>query len=78
MFSRTVLRSDHLAIAVNGSAARFGSVFGGPSVGRQLAAMTPESLAVLKTRMRAHLPADAAGRITYSARANAVKGRVAD
>jgi SAM-dependent methyltransferase len=50
------------------------TVLGGPSVGRQLAAMAPEELALLKARMRAHLPADSAGRITSSARANAVKG----
>jgi len=48
----------------------------GPSVGPQLAAMTSEDIALLKERMRARLPADAAGRIAYSARANAVKGRV--
>ncbi len=52
------------------------TIFGGPSVGRQLAAMAPEDLARLNMRMRALLPADAAGRITYSARANAIKGRV--
>jgi SAM-dependent methyltransferase len=52
------------------------TVFGGPSVGSQLAAMAPEQLARLCARMRGLLPADAAGRITYSARANAVKGRV--
>lgn len=40
-------------------------------------AMTPDELAALKARVRARLPAaDTAGRITYSARANAVKGRV--
>jgi hypothetical protein len=33
---------------------------------------------VLEVRMRARLAADAAGRITYSALANAVKGRVVD
>ena len=49
-------------------------VFGGPSVGPQLKAMAPEVLARLKARMRERLPADAAGRITYGARANAVKG----
>jgi len=38
--------------------------------------MTPDDLARLNTRMRELLPADAAGRITYAARANAVKGRV--
>jgi hypothetical protein len=52
------------------------TVLGGPSVGRQLAAMTPEERAMLQTRMRACLPADDMGRITYRARANAVKGRV--
>jgi ubiquinone/menaquinone biosynthesis C-methylase UbiE len=51
------------------------TVFGGPSVGPQLAAMASADLALLKERMLAHLPADATGRITYSARANAVKGR---
>jgi SAM-dependent methyltransferase len=52
------------------------TVLGGPSVGPQLAVMASEGLALLKERMRARLPADAAGRITCSARANAVKGRV--
>jgi SAM-dependent methyltransferase len=52
------------------------TILGGPSVGPQLAAASSEQLAVLKTRMRSVLPADASGRITYSARANAVKGRV--
>ncbi len=52
------------------------TVRGGPSVGQGLAATTPEKIALLQARMRAHLPADATGRITYSARANAVKGRV--
>jgi len=49
---------------------------GGPSVSAKLAAMTPEELGLLKARMRSRLPADATGRITYSARANAIKGRV--
>lgn len=52
------------------------TVLGGPSVGPQLAAMTSEDLARLRARLRARLPADADGRITCSARANAVKGRV--
>ena len=52
------------------------TIFGGPSVGQQLAAMASGELALLKARMSARLPADAAGRITYGARANAVKGRV--
>jgi SAM-dependent methyltransferase len=54
------------------------TVLGGASVRQQLAAMAPEGLAILKERMRARLPADAAGSITYGARANAVKGRVPD
>jgi len=48
----------------------------GPSVGLKLAAMASGDLTLLQTRMRARLPADAMGRITYSAHANAVKGRV--
>jgi SAM-dependent methyltransferase len=52
------------------------TVFGGPSVGQQLAAMSPGQLAQLRARMRVRLPPDATGRITYRARANAVKGRV--
>ncbi len=41
-----------------------------------IAAMTPNDIELLKVRVSARLPADATGRITYSARANAVKGRV--
>jgi SAM-dependent methyltransferase len=52
------------------------TILGGPSVARQLAAMADGELAYLKERMRARLPADVTGRITYRARANAVKGRV--
>jgi SAM-dependent methyltransferase len=52
------------------------TIFGGPSVGATLAAMGSDDLALLESRMRARLPADATGRITYSARANAVRGRV--
>ncbi|HEY6509162.1 MAG TPA: class I SAM-dependent methyltransferase [Vicinamibacterales bacterium] len=52
------------------------TVLAGPSVGPQLAAMAAESTARLQASMRVHLPADTTGRITYSARANAVRGRV--
>jgi SAM-dependent methyltransferase len=52
------------------------TILGGPSVGKQLAAMASEDTALLRARIRARLPADATGRITYGARANAVKGRV--
>jgi SAM-dependent methyltransferase len=48
-----------------------------PSVGPKLRAMSADDLAGLKERLRTRLPADAAGRITCPARANAVKGIVA-
>jgi ubiquinone/menaquinone biosynthesis C-methylase UbiE len=46
------------------------------NVGEQIAALPSSDRELLKTRMRARLPTDAVGRITYSARANAVKGLV--
>jgi ubiquinone/menaquinone biosynthesis C-methylase UbiE len=46
------------------------------SMAPMLAAMPPADAEALKVRSRARLPADASGRITYSARANAIKGRV--
>ncbi|HWE43805.1 MAG TPA: class I SAM-dependent methyltransferase [Gemmatimonadaceae bacterium] len=49
---------------------------GGPSAGGVLAAMTAEQTAEMVARLRARLPADARGRITVTARANAVRGRV--
>jgi ubiquinone/menaquinone biosynthesis C-methylase UbiE len=52
------------------------TVRGGPSVNRGISTMSLENREILKTKMRQQLPADAGGRITYSARANAVKGRV--
>ena len=48
----------------------------GSSVGPTVAAMAPGDVELLKRRVRTRLPPDAAGRITYGARANAVKGRV--
>ncbi len=53
------------------------TILGGPSVRAALASMTPEQIAVLNTRMRARLAADPIGGITYTARANAVKGTAA-
>ena len=47
-----------------------------PSVGATLAVMSATDVALLNARMRACLPRDATGRITYEARANAVTGRV--
>ena len=52
------------------------TILEGPSVGSKLVAMAPDDIARLKERMRARLSADATGRITCSARANAIMGRV--
>jgi ubiquinone/menaquinone biosynthesis C-methylase UbiE len=46
------------------------------SIAPTIAAMTPKEAERLKSRVRARMPADAAGRITYGARANAIKGRL--
>ena len=51
------------------------TILGGPSVGPRLAAMAPADIALLKSRIAARLPTAADGRITCSARANAIKGR---
>jgi SAM-dependent methyltransferase len=48
----------------------------GSIIGPMLAALASADAEMLKTRVRARLPADAAGRIAYGAIANAVKGRV--
>jgi SAM-dependent methyltransferase len=50
------------------------TVLGGPSVRATLASMTAGQIADLNARMRERLPADQAGRISYTATANAVKG----
>jgi len=47
-----------------------------PGARPTIAAMTSNDIELLKARVRARLPADATGRIIYSARANAVKGHV--
>ena len=47
-----------------------------PSIGPIVRAMPPGEVDKLKARLRDRLPGDADGRITYSARANAVRGRV--
>jgi SAM-dependent methyltransferase len=46
------------------------------SIGATLAALAPAEKRKLQSRVRARLPADGDGRITYSARANAIKGRL--
>jgi len=48
----------------------------GASVGQTVATMAPGDVEQLKMRMRARLPTDAAGHITYEAHANAIKGRL--
>ncbi|MDB5608834.1 MAG: Methyltransferase family protein [Bradyrhizobium sp.] len=48
----------------------------GATIGPLLASMPPDDVARIKTRVRVHLRADSAGRITYGAWANAIKGRV--
>ena len=48
----------------------------GSSANTALTGFGPEKIAVLKERMRRILPPDSAGRITYSATANAVKGHL--
>ena len=47
-----------------------------PSAGPTLAKLTSDESARLQTALRERLPADANGRITYSSRAHAVKGRI--
>jgi hypothetical protein len=52
------------------------TVSGGTNVGRTLSELPADTLALLRQRVQTRLPADAAGRITYGAHANAVKGQV--
>jgi hypothetical protein len=46
-----------------------------PTLGPTLAAMVSGDVETLKSQLRARLPADSEGRITYSARAHPIKGR---
>lgn len=48
----------------------------GTSTAPIIAALEPGVSETLKARVRARLPADGSGRITYGARANAIRGRV--
>jgi hypothetical protein len=67
---------DHTATNVRRLDDYWTTILIGPNVGPKAAAMASEDLALLKARVLARLPADAMGRVTYSARANAIKGRV--
>jgi ubiquinone/menaquinone biosynthesis C-methylase UbiE len=46
----------------------------GATIGPAVASMSPDDVALLKERVRAHVPAGSDGRVSYIARANAVKG----
>jgi SAM-dependent methyltransferase len=48
----------------------------GPRLAPRFASMAEDDLRLLKDRLRERFPADADGRITYGARANAIEGRV--
>jgi ubiquinone/menaquinone biosynthesis C-methylase UbiE len=48
----------------------------GSTIGPTIASLVPSDREQLKTRVRARLPADGSGRITYGAWANAIKGQV--
>lgn len=48
----------------------------GPRLAPRFATMTEGDLTLLKDRLRERFPADAAGRVSYGARANAIEGRV--
>lgn len=52
------------------------TVRAGPSLSSVITTMASGEVERLQTRLRARLPPDAAGRITYAGRANAIKGRV--
>ena len=47
-----------------------------PNVGAAFNKLTPAQAEEIRSKLRRRMPADAAGRITYGARANAIKGRV--
>ncbi len=48
----------------------------GETIAPSLAMMSARDVELVKMRVRAPLPADAMGHITYGAHANAIKGRV--
>jgi ubiquinone/menaquinone biosynthesis C-methylase UbiE len=50
-------------------------IHGSPSASKRLTGMSDADRAMLQSRLRERLPADAEGRITYAARANAIQGQ---
>jgi SAM-dependent methyltransferase len=75
-----LLSVDTREISVQRSFADFGDFWtmstGTGSIRPLIAEMSPEQIEVLQQKVCARLPVDASGRITYSARANAIQGRV--
>jgi len=71
-------RIETTAITVERTFADFDSFWAiaqtGPRLAASLAAMPAADRATLRDRLRTRLPADGQGRVTYSARANAIKG----
>jgi hypothetical protein len=55
----------------------FWSISMSSNAGAQVAGMSTDDVATLKERLRKRLPCDRSGRVAYSARANAIKARVA-
>ena len=68
------------SISVSRSFASFEEFWSVSTAGSSMRAvierMAPTEVAELQSRVRAHLPADAAGRITYRSLASAIKERV--
>jgi ubiquinone/menaquinone biosynthesis C-methylase UbiE len=54
----------------------FWTISTGVSIGQKVAEMNPADRDLLRERVKARLPSDALGRISYSARANAIKGHL--
>ena len=54
----------------------WGAAMAAPSLGQLFASMAPDTIAGLKARVRTRVSEDSAGRISYGAWANAIKGRV--
>jgi ubiquinone/menaquinone biosynthesis C-methylase UbiE len=54
----------------------WGAVMAAPTLGELFAKLAPDDLAGLQTRVRTHLREDSAGRISYGAWSNAIKGRL--
>ena len=46
-----------------------------PTIGSAVAAMSSDAAETLKERVRARVPADSRGQVTFAARANAIRGR---